>query len=158
GNIARARIEYEKALNSRSEFRGDVAAQGLKTARARLAAFDSGAVQPVIPPAPSRVTSPDSVPTQPVAAPTAVPGPPKGRRVGLVIGNIAYKNAPPLKNPRHDAEVIAQSLRAVGFETVTLLDDGTREKMIGALRAFASDAEKAEWAVVYYSGHGMEVF
>ena len=38
-----------------------------------------------------------------------------------------------------------------------LVDDATREKMVGALRSFANEAEKADWAVVYYSGHGMEV-
>lgn len=63
-----------------------------------------------------------------------------------------------LTNPEHDAEVIAASLRAVGFDSVTLVEDGTREKMIGALRAFAAEAAKADWAVVYYSGHGMEAF
>jgi len=159
GDIARARVEYEKALSSRSEFRGDVAASALKTARARLAAFDSGFAQPVIPPAPARVTSANSIPTPALIVPAAVPASAaRGHRVALVIGNAGYRNANVLVNPRHDAEVIAASLRAVGFETVTLLQDATHEKMIGALRAFANEAEKADWAVVYYSGHGMEVF
>jgi uncharacterized caspase-like protein len=48
-------------------------------------------------------------------------------------------------------------LRAVGFATVTLLDDATHDKMVNALRAFAGEAAKSDWAVVYYSGHGMEV-
>ena len=60
-------------------------------------------------------------------------------------------------NPRHDAEALAASLRATGFETVTVVTDTTREKLIDALRTFANEAEKADWAVVYYSGHGMEV-
>jgi len=38
-----------------------------------------------------------------------------------------------------------------------LVEDATREKMISSLRIFANEAEKADWAVVYYSGHGMEV-
>jgi uncharacterized caspase-like protein len=63
-----------------------------------------------------------------------------------------------LTNPEHDAEVIAASLRAVGFDQVTLVEDATRDKMIGALRAFAAESAKADWAVVYYSGHGMEAF
>jgi uncharacterized caspase-like protein len=63
-----------------------------------------------------------------------------------------------LINPEHDAAVIATSLRAVGFTTVTLFQDATRDKMLAALRAFADEAAKADWAVVYYSGHGMEVF
>ena len=93
--MARARAEYEKAINSKSQFRGDNAGEGLETARARLAAFDSGAVQPVIPPAPSRVTSAVSIPTPDVVAPTApvANAGTTGRRVALVIGNSAYRNA-----------------------------------------------------------------
>ncbi len=159
GDLTRARVEFEKALNSRSEFRGDNAASDLEAARARLAAFDSGVPQPVIPPAPSRVTSADSIPTPAVTVPAAVPAAiAPGRRVALVIGNAAYRNANVLMNPEHDAAVIAASLRAVGFESVTLLDDATRDKMISALRTFANQSSKADWAVVYYSGHGMEVF
>jgi len=40
---------------------------------------------------------------------------------------------------------------------VTLLSDATREKLINTLRNFADDAERADWAVVYYAGHGIEV-
>ncbi len=77
--------------------------------------------------------------------------------MALVIGNATYKNVTPLLNPRHDAEALAASLRATGFESVTVVTDSTREKLIEALRTFANEAEKADWAVVYYSGHGMEV-
>src|SRR5262249_53932378 len=118
GDLARARVEYDKALNSRSQFRGDIAGPALETARARLAAFASGIPQPVIPPAPARVTSPDSIPTPALAVPSVVSGAAPGRRVALVIGNAAYKNVGALLNPEHDAEAIAASLRAVGFTTV----------------------------------------
>jgi uncharacterized caspase-like protein len=91
-------------------------------------------------------------PTAPVANAATT-----GRRVALVIGNSAYRNAGSLNNPRHDAEVIAASLRAIGFESVTVANDATREKLTEALRVFSKEAEKADWAVVYYSGHGMEV-
>ena len=159
GDLARARLEYEKALNSRSQFRGDVAASAIETARARLAAFASGAPQPIIPAAPAQATSVDSVPTPALTVPAVIPpAAAPGRRIALVIGNAAYRNAGTLINPQHDAAAIAASLRAVGFETVTLVDDATRESMIGTLRTFAAEAEKADWAVVYYSGHGMEVF
>ena len=77
GNIARARAEYEKALNSKSQFRGDVAAASLETARARLAAFNSGAPQPVIPPAPARASSADR---DPDAGRAAVPRRRDGQR------------------------------------------------------------------------------
>ena len=159
GDLARAKAEYLKALNAHTELRGDIAASSLATARARLAAFESGAPQPVIPAAPTRVTASDSIPTPALTVPLPVTAATsQGRRIALVIGNAAYRNAHVLTNPEHDAEAIAASLRALGFDTVTLLEDATREKMISALRAFAADAEKADWAVVYYSGHGMEVF
>jgi uncharacterized caspase-like protein len=74
-----------------------------------------------------------------------------------VIGNSAYKNVPALTNPQKDASAIATSLRNVGFETVTLTVDATREKLIDGLRAFADESEKADWAIVYYAGHGIEV-
>jgi len=158
GNLPRARAEYEKALNSRSQFRGDTAGSALDTARARLAAFDSGAPQPVIPPAPVRRASADSLPTQQLAAPVAMPtSAASGRRVALVIGNAAYRSVPALINPQHDAEAIGRSLRAVGFETVLIAEDATREQMVDALRRFSNEAEKADWAMVYYSGHGLEV-
>jgi uncharacterized caspase-like protein len=113
----------------------------------------------VIPPAPARVASPDSIPTPEVSAPAPVPASAQqGRRVALVIGNAAYKNANALKNPEHDAEVVGASFRAVGFDSVTVLEDATRDKMIAGLRAFAAEAATSDWAVVYYSGHGMEAF
>jgi uncharacterized caspase-like protein len=80
-----------------------------------------------------------------------------GRRVALVIGNSGYRNASRLNNPQHDAEAIAASLRAIGFDSVTVANDATRDRLADALRAFSREAEKADWAVVYYSGHGMEV-
>ena len=158
GKLGNARAEYEKALNSRSQFRGDTAGEALDTARARLAAFDSGAPQPVIPAAPIRRASADSIPTPSVTVPPIAPAAAaQGRRVALVIGNAAYKSVPALLNPAHDAEAIASSLRATGFAKVTVVSDASREQMVDALRAFATEAEQADWAVVYYSGHGLEV-
>jgi tetratricopeptide (TPR) repeat protein len=81
----------------------------------------------------------------------------KTRRVALIIGNGAYKNVHPLDNPPRDAKLIAGSLKDLGFQTVTLANDLTRDKFFETLRAFASDAEKADWAVVYYAGHGFEI-
>jgi tetratricopeptide (TPR) repeat protein len=80
-----------------------------------------------------------------------------GRRIALVIGNGAYRNVHPLDNPPRDAKLIAASLKDLGFQTVTLSNDLTRDKFFETLRAFASDAEKADWAVIYYAGHGFEI-
>jgi tetratricopeptide (TPR) repeat protein len=79
------------------------------------------------------------------------------RRVALIIGNGAYRNVHALDNPPRDARLIADALNAVGFQTVTLANDLTRDKFFDALHSFATEAEKADWAVVYYAGHGMEI-
>ena len=159
GNPRRARAEFDKALASRSQNRSDVSKSSLETARARLAALDSGAVQPIIHAPPSKAASPKSVPTPAalVAAVATQPAEKRGRRVALVIGNSAYRSVPPLSNPHNDAEAIATSLRNIGFDTVTLASDVTRERLIDALRTFANEAENSDWAMVYYAGHGIEV-
>jgi uncharacterized caspase-like protein len=81
----------------------------------------------------------------------------RGRRIALVIGNSAYKNVPALANPQRDATMVADAFRRTGFETVSLQIDVGRDAMVTALRDFAQQAEAADWAVVYYAGHGMEV-
>jgi hypothetical protein len=158
GDVTRARAEFQNAVNSKTQHRSDYNRQALDTARARLAALDSGALQPVIPAASSKRASETSIPTPTVAAPVVTAGAIKqNSRIALVIGNSAYRNVPVLTNPQRDASAIAASLRAIGFETVTLAHDSTREKLVDALRLFADQAEKADWAVVYYAGHGIEV-
>jgi hypothetical protein len=87
------------------------------------------------------------------AIPTAV----AGNRMALVIGNSAYKNVPALANPTRDADTMAAAFRAAGFKTVQLRNDLTREKLTDALQDFAAEADKADWAVVYFAGHGLEV-
>jgi tetratricopeptide (TPR) repeat protein len=80
-----------------------------------------------------------------------------GRRIALVIGNSAYTAVPALPNPQRDAATVAETLRSLGFQKVTLENNLTREGIFNALRAFASDAEQADWAIVYYAGHGIEM-
>ena len=82
---------------------------------------------------------------------------PTVRRVALVIGNGAYLNAHPLDNPPRDAKLVAGALKDIGFQTVTLADNLSRDKFFSALQAFAREAEKADWAMVYYAGHGLEI-
>ncbi len=81
----------------------------------------------------------------------------KTRRVALLVGNGAYKNVHALDNPPRDAKLIADQLKGLGFQTVTLANDLTRDKFFETLRTFAAQAEKADWAVVYYAGHGFEI-
>ncbi|MBI3700168.1 MAG: caspase family protein [Afipia sp.] len=79
------------------------------------------------------------------------------KRVALVIGNSSYQNVPKLTNPSNDAAMIASTLKASGFESVTLRADVTKDTMRKALRDFADQARDADIAVVYYAGHGIEV-
>jgi uncharacterized caspase-like protein len=78
-------------------------------------------------------------------------------RVALVIGNSTYENAAALPNPERDANLVADVLKRTGFKSVTLLTNLRKDALVLALRDFAARAETADWAVVYYAGHGMEV-
>jgi tetratricopeptide (TPR) repeat protein len=80
-----------------------------------------------------------------------------GLRVALVIGNAKYQNVAALSNPLNDARLVAETLRKTGFQEVTLATDLGHDALILALRNFAFRAEHADWSVVYYAGHGMEV-
>jgi len=86
-----------------------------------------------------------------IAAPSAE------TRVALVIGNGSYSNVGVLPNAKSDAELIAGAFRRNGFSTVSLNFDLAREKIVDALKAFAAEADRADWAVVYYAGHGIEI-
>jgi uncharacterized caspase-like protein len=77
------------------------------------------------------------------------------KRVALVIGNSAYRNAPALVNPRNDAQDIGKSLRDLGFSTI-VATDLDRGGMNDALDRFSRTVGGAEIALVYYSGHGMQ--
>jgi tetratricopeptide (TPR) repeat protein len=79
-----------------------------------------------------------------------------GVRVALVIGNSAYSAAGKLPNPEHDAAAIAAALTSDGFE-VTKASDVTRADFIATLNRFADVAAKADWAVIYFAGHGLQL-
>jgi Tfp pilus assembly protein PilF len=164
GDVTAALAEFRKALASQSYLANlDYSKSSIETARARIAALGSGAPPPVIPPAPRRAESATSIPTPNVGAPIVPPDAARatqasqGRRVALVIGNSDYRNAVKLGNPQHDAAAIGASLRNIGFERVTVLVNLAREDLLEALRAFAEIARTADWAMVYYAGHGLEI-
>jgi uncharacterized caspase-like protein len=77
--------------------------------------------------------------------------------VALVIGNSKYVTAGLLKNSAPDAKKIAAALRSVGFSEVHEHIDIDKQGMVKALKDFSASAENAEWAVIYYAGHGMEI-
>ena len=79
------------------------------------------------------------------------------KRVALVIGNGAYKNASKLTNPTNDAKAISGMLQSAGFDAVELHENLGIRELRQAISDFADIARDADTAVVYYSGHGIEV-
>ena len=88
--------------------------------------------------------------------PKAAAAHPPGKRVALVIGNGNYAHAGVLDNPRNDARGVASSLRKLGF-TVKDHYDLNRSQMVEALSDFGDLIAGADWAVVFYAGHGVEM-
>ncbi len=79
------------------------------------------------------------------------------KRVALVVGNSAYENAGRLGNPLRDAKAVAAALREAGFAEVTEGYDLTKPQSDAALKRFGDAALGADWALVYFAGHGIGV-
>ncbi|WP_398475847.1 caspase family protein [Tardiphaga sp.] len=181
GKPALARNDFTVALTLPEKYANGKWARD--KARERLAALEGTSTAPSAVPStstpPSSIKIPSiasTVPTAPSAAPPGASGPaavapviaaaaptatlplgPRDRRIALVIGNSAYSSVSALTNPRRDAALVADTLKKTGFSTVTVLTDLRKDALMTALREFAVQAEAADWAVVYYAGHGMEV-
>jgi hypothetical protein len=80
-------------------------------------------------------------------------------RVALVIGNSAYQHMPVLANPTSDAKSMAEVLSKLGFENgqVQPLLDLDLRALLQAIRAFGERARDAKVAVIYFSGHGLQL-
>ena len=76
--------------------------------------------------------------------------------MALVIGNGAYTHVRALPNPPNDAHAIAKSLRDIGF-SVSEGIDLDRATMAKTIRDFLREAARAQVAVVYYAGHGVQI-
>lgn len=139
GDRARALADYQKALTLPAE--GYYYVQAKNQAIVRLSELANAPAQVAIAVAPP---------------PAAKPAAPE-KRVALVIGNSAYKNVSALSNPKNDAGAVAASLRRVGFNNVIEKYDLSRQELTQALQAFGDTAEDADWAVIYYAGHGIEI-
>ncbi|HAD04917.1 MAG TPA: peptidase C14, partial [Desulfuromonas sp.] len=81
------------------------------------------------------------------------------RRLALVVGNSAYRFSGALANPASDAELMAKTLKAVGFQ----LHGGgaqvnlTRAALDQAIESFGDALRPGDVALFYYSGHGLQV-
>ncbi|MGE3873922.1 MAG: caspase family protein [Parvibaculaceae bacterium] len=75
--------------------------------------------------------------------------------VALIIGQGRYEHIMPLVNPGNDARAVDGLLTSLGFDTRTV-SDRDAAKLKRDLDRFAEDAEGADVALLYYSGHGIE--
>lgn len=78
------------------------------------------------------------------------------RGVALVIGESKYEALTPLPNPTQDARAIDDLLNDLGFDVERVLN-ADADRLRDAIADFIADAEDADVALVYYSGHGIEV-
>jgi tetratricopeptide (TPR) repeat protein len=143
-DFARARSDFNAMLGLGSK----ASRWAQDRARERLAVMPSS--QPA-------AAQPEKTGVATAIATLAAPTSNGDRRVALVIGNSAYENVAALPNPGRDASLVADVLQRTGFESVTLLTDLRKDALVSTLRDFAVRAETADWAVVYFAGHGMEV-
>jgi tetratricopeptide (TPR) repeat protein len=151
GDLERARADFNMALAVPQH--DDDADEVQASARKALAALDAGRRSE------RKDTPPDEQSSAPQKDQSAVPAKLSGpdRRVALVIGNSAYSAVSALPNPRRDADALAAALRRAGFASVTVSHDLGRDQLVQALRAFEEEAETADWAMIYFAGHGIEI-
>jgi formylglycine-generating enzyme required for sulfatase activity len=74
--------------------------------------------------------------------------------VALLVGNATYADAP-LVNPPNDVKALARVLKELGFEVETLTNTNQKTLQKG-IREFGENARRAEVALFYYSGHGLQ--
>lgn len=86
---------------------------------------------------------------------TGSPNANTGKRIALVIGNGAYTNAPPLKNPPNDARDMAVTLKSLGFEVASGINADQRE-MKRLIREFGQKLKAGGSGLFYYAGHGVQ--
>ncbi|HEX7332799.1 MAG TPA: caspase family protein [Pyrinomonadaceae bacterium] len=77
------------------------------------------------------------------------------RRIALVIGNGAYSNVPPLRNPSNDASDMGAMLRSLGFEVTSGINLSQRD-MKRLIREFGQKLKDGGSGLFYYAGHGIQ--
>jgi uncharacterized caspase-like protein len=76
-------------------------------------------------------------------------------RIALVVGNSAYRNAPPLKNPVNDARDMAKALRELGFEVIEV-QNASKQQLERAIGQFSGKLTEGSVGPFYFSGHGIQ--
>ena len=78
------------------------------------------------------------------------------RRVALVIGNSDYEHTATLKNPINDAIDMAAKLNQLGFKVIRGLNLDYMD-LQDKMRRFTNEIERADVALFFYAGHGLQV-
>lgn len=80
------------------------------------------------------------------------------QKIALLIGNSDY-DFQPLSNPLNDVDGIYQTLKEIGFDISSkdVLKNASKIEIETALANFSQRASSAEIALIYFSGHGMQV-
>jgi hypothetical protein len=93
-----------------------------------------------------------------VATPAVAPAAPQAEiklRHALVIGNAAYAQSP-LKNPRNDAQAMAEKLAQLQWSVTPVLD-ADEQRMRSALTELGKKLRNGDDALLYYAGHGVQI-
>ena len=93
-------------------------------------------------------------PARPVASAPAAPGA-SGKRLALVIGNSAYRDAP-LKNPVNDARALGTKLRSLGFDVMIGENLGQRD-MTRLIARFGERLAGNDVGMFFFAGHGIQI-
>ena len=128
-----------------------------RNAQVRAAEILTSLAQKTLPAPTILAATPSAKPPQAPEVPVVTAAQGGGRRVALVVGNSAYTSAGALKNPANDAKAIANALRRVGFTEVIEQYDLGLVQMTAALKNFGDRTSNADWAVIYFAGHGVEM-
>lgn len=77
-------------------------------------------------------------------------------KLALVIGNAAYENVIPLKNPTHDADDMCAALQKLGFKTLCHTNVRDRAEFDARVKEYVDQLGENSVGVFYYSGHGVQ--
>ncbi len=148
--------DYERELASvRTEVeRRKLDVAHLRSARVVPGAASTTVLTPISPAAPA-VPVAAAAPSLTGSATAIAVVPSSGKRLALVIGNGAYREAP-LKNPVNDARALANKLRTLGFEVMLGENLGQRD-MNRLVARFGERLAGHDVGMFFFAGHGIQI-
>jgi uncharacterized caspase-like protein len=80
----------------------------------------------------------------------------RSRKLALLIGNTAYKNAW-LRNPVNDARDLRMRLLKLGFVAPPAIANASLAEMKDAIRNLVADINPGDTVLLYFAGHGVQI-